>query len=210
MLLPQQLPSDADYVYPCLLSTIVDGQSVNCWTLSHVSTPFCPSIAVHHPLQSKESASVGAFMAPPTQSMFLKNSSLVILKLVTDLINQPRLYLTFARVLFQRQHFRSHQVRRQCSCCPNLPTTPRPNPWLWSRRTSSIYGEVSFLGFGWTQTTHVEIYVTWQRFSNMPSDWSAALPPTNQTPSLKMLVNQRGHLCYIYDGVGFLGSGSLK
>ena len=36
---------------------------------------------------------------------------------------------------------------------------------------------------------HVKIHVRWQEFSNMASNWLAALQPANQMPGLKIFVN---------------------
>ena len=44
----------------------------------------------------------------------------------------------------------------------------------------------SFLGPGLLREFHVKIYVKSQGFSNMASDWLAAVLPANQMPGLKI------------------------
>ena len=53
---------------------------------------------------------------------------------------------------------------------------------------SLIYGS-SWSGPWITKQIHVKFHVSWQRFSNMASDWLAAVLPANQMPGLKICVN---------------------
>ena len=44
-------------------------------------------------------------------------------------------------------------------------------------------------GPGIQSKIHIKFHVLWQGFSNMASDWLAAVLPANQMPGLKIFVN---------------------
>ena len=53
----------------------------------------------------------------------------------------------------------------------------------------SMLIEVLLLGPGLLSKIHVKFHVSYQGFSNMASDWLAAVLPANQMPGLKIFVN---------------------